>query len=222
LRIERPGEGIVALWLDRPDKRNALDGDLVEALTRALSAESCRALVLGSSDPRSFCAGADLSLGDADRAQVSRRLYDLYELMVAFPAPIVAAVEGPAVGGGAQLAIASDLRVGGGRAMFRFPGPGHGLAVGAWGLPSLVGRGRALDLCLTGRDVGAEEAHAIGLLDRVEDDPRGAALELAASIASLDAAAVTRTKRIVRRSAADGLALEAAGNAAWTGAIPPR
>lgn len=222
LRTERLGDGVGAFWLDRPQKRNALDRALVEALIDALSADRWRAVVLGTTDPRGFCGGADLSLADEDRARVSLRLYDLYRLMTSLPAPIVVAVEGPAVGGGAQLAIAGDLRIGDARAMFRFPGPGHGLAVGAWGLPSLVGRGRALDLCLTSRDVGADEALRIGLLDRVEDDPRSAALELAGRIARLDGRAVERVKRVVRSSSGleAALALEAAGNASWTGAVP--
>jgi enoyl-CoA hydratase len=222
LRTERLGEGVGAFWLDRPQKRNALDRVLVEALLDAFSADRWRAVVLGTTDPRGFCGGADLSLADDERARVSLRLYDLYRLMTSLPAPIVVVVEGPAVGGGAQLAIAGDLRIGDARAMFRFPGPGHGLAVGAWGLPSLVGRGRALDLCLTSRDVGADEALRIGLLDRVEDDPRGAAIELAERIARLDEGAVERVKRVVRSSSGldAALALEAAGNASWTGAVP--
>jgi enoyl-CoA hydratase len=222
LRTERLGDGVGAFWLDRPQKRNALDAALVEALIDAFSADRWRAIVLGTTYPRAFCGGADLSLTDDERARVSLRLYDLYRLMMSLPAPIVVAVEGPAVGGGAQLAIAADLRIGDARAMFRFPGPGHGLAVGAWGLPSLVGRGRALDLCLTSRDVEAEEALRIGLLDRIADAPRAAALELAAQIARLDQGAVERVKRVVRSAAGldAALALEAAGNASWTGTIP--
>ena len=83
---------------------------------------------------------------------------------------VVAALDGAAVGGGAQLAIAADLRVAAPAAFLQLAGPGHGLAVGAWGLPSLVGRGRALDLCLSMRPVEREEALAIGLVDRVADD----------------------------------------------------
>jgi enoyl-CoA hydratase len=222
LRTERLGDGVGAFWLDRPQKRNALDVALVEALVDAFSADRWRAVVLGTTDPRGFCGGADLSLADDERARVSLRLYDLYRLMTSLPAPIVVAVEGSAVGGGAQLAIAGDLRIGDAGAMFRFPGPGHGLAVGAWGLPSLVGRGRAVDLCLTSRDVDADEALRIGLLDRVEHDARGAALELAGRIARLDEGAVERVKRVVRSASGldAALALEAAGNASWTGAVP--
>ena len=89
---------------------------------------------------------------------------------------MLAALDGPAIGGGLQLAITCDLRIAAPAAWLQARGPGHGLAVAAWGLPTLVGRSRALDLCLTGRRVDAQEALAIGLVDRVEDDPgaRGA------------------------------------------------
>src|SRR4029453_2782091 len=117
--------------------------------------------------------------------------------MLTSPVPIVAALAGPAIGGGAQLAIASDLRIAGRNARIRFAGAGHGLAVGAWGLGSLVGRGRAMGLCLSMRDVSADEAAAIGLVDRVDDAPDGAPLRLATQVTRLDRAAVARVKRLV-------------------------
>jgi enoyl-CoA hydratase/carnithine racemase len=222
LAVERRSDGVVALWLDRPRKRNALDRGLVSALAGALGEPGARAFVLGSSEPASFCGGADLSLADEERAEVSDLLYALYEQMLTTPAPIVAAIDGAAVGGGAQLALASDLRVGSPRALLRFVGPGHGLAVGAWGLPSLVGRGRAGELCLTMRAVEADEALRIGLLDRLEDDPRATALELAAGFARLDADAVARVKSVVREASATMAALaeeRAANRAAWSGSV---
>ena len=219
LAVERPASGVVALWLNRPESRNALDPALVEALMDAFSAEDARAFVLGSTDPGVFCAGADLKLADADRARLSDRLYELYRAMLLTAAPIVVAIAGPAVGGGAQLALAADLRVGGPAASIRFAGPGHGLAVGAWGLPSLVGRGRAVDLCLTMRGVSAQDALRIGLLDRVEADPAAAALGLAGAMAALDAEAAARVKAIVREGTGllDALDAERAGNRPWTG-----
>ncbi len=222
LLIDRRGDGVVALWLDRPDKRNALDRRLVKALADAFGDRDARAFVLGSAHPGIFCAGADLSLADGERAQVSDLLYRLYQRMLLSPAPVIAAVDGPAVGGGAQLALASDLRVGGAGARLRFVGPGHGLAVGSWGLPSLVGRGRALDLCLAMRDVPAEEALAIGLLDRVEADPGAAALALAAELSKLDAGAVARAKSVVRTASGVLAALdeERRGNRdSWSGSV---
>jgi enoyl-CoA hydratase/carnithine racemase len=142
--------------------------------------------------------------------------------MLMSPVPIVASIAGHAVGGGAQLAIASDLRVAGPSARLRFVGPGHGLAVGAWGLASLVGRGRAMDLCLTMRSVTADEAISIGLVDRLEDDPDTAALELAIRIASLEGFAVARVKRLMDDAAlVEALRREREENrAAWSGEIP--
>jgi enoyl-CoA hydratase/carnithine racemase len=219
--MRRHEHDVVSLWLDRPRSRNALDGPLVAALRAAFEDAGARAFVLGSTDRRCFCAGADLTLDDGDRGAVSESLYDLYRVMILAPAPIVAAIDGPAVGGGAQLAVAADLRVGGPQASFRFPGPGHGLAVGAWALPSLVGRGRAVDLCLTMRRVAAEEALAIGLLDRLVDDPAAVALEEAAAFARLDAAAAARVKAITGQASGllDALESERAGNATWSGAV---
>jgi enoyl-CoA hydratase/carnithine racemase len=136
--------------------------------------------------------------------------------------PIVAAIAGPAIGGGAQLAIASDLRVAGPNARIRFAGAGHGLAVGAWGLGSLVGRGRAMDLCLSMREVSADEAAAIGLVDRVADDPDAVALRLATQVTRLDRAAVARVKRLVASDdLLESLRRERRENAAaWSGEIP--
>lgn len=229
LQVQRPADGVVALWLDRPQVRNALDGALVDALQAAFQDTEARAYVLGSSDPHCFCAGADLRLNDAARAAVSEGLYELYRIMLSSQAPIVAAVQGPAVGGGAQLALAADMRVGNATASLRFAGPGHGLSVGAWGLPSVVGRGRAIDLCLTMRVVGAEEGARIGLFDRIAEDPRAVALELAAAFAGLDRAAVARVKAITRTACGllDALEHERAGNSAWSGSVrglaaPPR
>ena len=222
LLIDRPAEDVLRLRLNRPDRLNAINTPLVEALNTAFDGVDARAVVLDSSTPRAFCAGADLDLEDAERARVSDLLYELYEKMVRLPIPIVTAINGNAVGGGAQLAIAGDLRVAGPLAILRVAGPGHGLAVAAWALPSLVGRGRALDLCLTMREVGAEEALAIGLVDRLEENPSEAAIDLASAFARLDPAAVGRVKRVVTTASGylDALREERAGNReTWSGSV---
>lgn len=209
------------LLLNRPERRNALDRALVEALLEAFAAPDCTAIVLSSTTPTAFCSGADVSLEDGERSEVSDLLYVLYERMVMCPAPIVAAVAGHAVGGGAQLALASDVRVAGPGASFRFLGAGHGLAVGAWGLPSIVGRGRALDLCLTMREVVADEALAIGLVDRIEAQPGDAAVALAAAFAQLVPKAAARVKRVAAEAAGlrAALKLERRENQAWSGSM---
>jgi len=197
---------------------------VLEALLDAFAAPAEPVVLLGSTTPAAFCAGADLRLADDERAAVSDLLYELYGRMTACDAIVVAALDGPAVGGGAQLAIAADLRVASPGARIQVAGPGHGLAVAAWALPSLVGRGRAMDLCLTMRPVGAEEALRIGLVDRLADDAAAAGLALATELAELDAAAAARVKRVAWASALALGALEdeRAGNrAAWSGSMTP-
>jgi enoyl-CoA hydratase/carnithine racemase len=132
---------------------------------------------------------------------------------------VIAVVEGAAVGGGAQLASAADLRISSSEARFRWVGPGHGLAVGAWVLPSLLGRGPALDLMLTSRWLDADEAYRLGFTG-LSDDPWAAAAQMVAHIRSLDPGAVARIKAI---TASDGLverlAMERMGNTTWSGAV---
>lgn len=219
LVLERGPAGELTIGLNRPARRNALDLETVRALRAALADAQAPVVVLCSTSPGMFSAGADIKIDDGERAEVSRELYSLYQEMLAAPAPIVAALDGAAVGGGAQLAVACDLRIASPRAWVQFVGPGHGLAVGGWALPSLVGRGRALDLCLSGRRVSGAEAHQIGLVDRLEDDPLGAAHALAAEWAGLDGAAVSAVKAIIGVAAARtaALELEATGNAPWEG-----
>jgi enoyl-CoA hydratase/carnithine racemase len=222
LRADRPLPGVLRLGLDRPDARNALDRALVEELLDAFDDPETPVVVLGSTSPGAFCAGADLRMEDAERAEVSDLLYGLYARIADCPAVVVAALDGAAVGGGAQLAIASDLRVAAPGAFIQLAGPGHGLAVGAWSLPSLVGRGRALDLCLSMRRVPADEAFAIGLVDRVADDATAAALDLAGELAALDPAAVARVKRVAWSTTGARAALQderKANRVAWTGSM---
>ena len=222
LLIDRPTGDVLRLRLNRPNRLNAIDMPLVNALIAAFDGVDARAVVLGSSTPKAFCSGADLDLEDEERARVSDLLYELYEKMVELPVPIVVALDGHAIGGGAQLAVAGDLRVAGPETKIRVAGPGHGLAVAAWGLPSLVGRGRALDLCLTMRAVGAKEALTMGLVDRIEEEPGKAALDLASELARLDPAAAGRVKRVVSVASGylDALREERMGNREhWSGSI---
>jgi enoyl-CoA hydratase len=222
VRRDRPASGVLRLRLDRPERRNALDRPVLEALLDAFAAPQEPVVLLGSTSPVAFCAGADLWLADDERAAVSDLLYELYGRMAASDAIVVAALDGPAVGGGAQLAIAADLRVASPGARIQVAGPGHGLAVAAWALPSLVGRGRAMDLCLTMRPVGAEEALRIGLVDRLVDDAAAGGLALATELAALDRSAVARVKRVAWASARalDALEDERAGNRmGWSGSM---
>jgi enoyl-CoA hydratase/carnithine racemase len=224
LRVEHSPAGYRRLLLSRPERRNALDVGLARALRDALRPDEAVPVVLGSTDPRVFCAGADLTIPDADRATVSDLLYTCYEIMITRPGPVIAVVAGPAVGGGAQLAAAADLRIAGPAARLRWTGPpGRGLAVGAWVLTDLVGRGTAMELALTGRWVEAGEALAMGLVNRVEDDPGAAAAALAAELAARGPGIAAKVKTV---TATGGLldrlhAERQANRSAWAQAIAP-
>jgi enoyl-CoA hydratase len=189
LRIEVDG-GVALLTLDRPDALNALHGELLLELGAAVDLVEAdpevAALVL-SGEGRGFCAGADLAeFADLDDAFTGREAslagQDVTNSLAALPFPTVAALHGFAVGGGLELALACDLRVAAPGTRLGLPETGRGLIPGYGGtqrLPRLIGEARALDLVLTGRLVEAEEAHAMGLVARLADDPRSEALDLA-------------------------------------------
>ena len=219
LTVETSPAGYRWLRLSRPERRNALDVSLLRAVTDSLALEPDVPVVLGSADPRVFCAGADLTISDAERAAVSDLIYDCCEIIVTRPGPVIAVLTGPAVGGGAQLAAASDLRIAGPAARLRWTGPpGLDLAVGAWLLPDLVGRAMAMDLVLTGRWVEATEALALGLVSRICDDPELVAGQIAASLAGRGAGvkAVMAAGGLLDRLRAE----RAANRSAWAHAIP--
>lgn len=181
---------IAVVTIDRQSALNALDQDVLMELALAFEmAESdanVRALVLTGAG-RAFVAGADIgalrSLTDAfGGREASLSGQDVTNTLAALPFPTVAAINGFALGGGLELALAADLRVAAKGAKLGLPEVGLGLIPGYGGtqrLPRLIGQGRALDLILTGRHVGAEEALAMGLVNRVADDALAGAMELA-------------------------------------------
>jgi enoyl-CoA hydratase/carnithine racemase len=221
VRVEDHDHGVRVVLLDRPEKRNAIDREMVGAIQEALETTRGAVMVLGSTHSSAFSSGADLDLLPDERAEVSERLYALYEAMQGSSVVLIAAASGHAVGGGAQLLIACDLRVVAPDTTIRFMGPGHGLAVGAWGLPSLVGRGRAMDLCLSMRPVDSEEALQIGLVDRVVENPLREANDYAYRIAQLDRDALATIKMVIGTAdRAESLRIERDHNAGWDGSIP--
>lgn len=212
--------GIALALLDRPDRLNALDLATVRDVMAVVDQKK-PVLILGSTSSKAFSSGADTSISDAERAAVSESLYGLYAAMRASSTIIIAAADGHAIGGGAQLLLASDIRIAGRSLSIRFVGVGHGLVVGAWGLPSLIGRGRALELCLTTRPIGSDEALAKGLVERVVDDPLAEAIEVGIAIMALDPAPIAAAKTIVAISDADkALQAERSFNSGWGGSIP--
>lgn len=186
-RIE---EGIAFLEVCRPEARNAINRAVVEALGEALNVlgadASVRALVLSGAGGKAFASGADI--GEL-RERTHREAFfalnaSLFQRLEDFPRPTLAAIEGYALGGGLELALACDLRVGARGAKVGLPEASLGIypaAGGTWRLPRLIGLGRAKELVFTGRTVDAEEAYALGIFERLTD--AGGALAEATAIA---------------------------------------
>ena len=143
--------------------------ELLEHLAVARGDEAVRVLVISSADHLGLSAGADVREELDDEAKVRRmQLFaDLYDAVVAFPKPTIAACHGDVVGGGAEIAIACDMRVGGSNLRMRFPGAALGVPVGPARLVTLCGLAAAKYLLLTSRTVGADEALRLGLVNRV-------------------------------------------------------
>jgi enoyl-CoA hydratase/carnithine racemase len=215
IEVERPGDGVVLLTLNRPEKRNALDVELrehgSEVLARLAEDDSLRVLVVtGAGDV--FCSGFDLREFEraADDEEFGRRLWassdEWHRGWLGFPLPTIAAVNGPAVAGGFDVAVMCDLRVVADTATFAHPEIGFGDVV--YGpLHDLVGGAAARDLCFTGRRVDGAEAQVLGLATRLVPvaDLRTSALELASAIAAAPRSSLTRLKaKVVRRSATVG------------------
>src|SRR5260370_8433573 len=117
--------------------------------------------------------------------------------MITPPAPVIAVIRGAAVGGGAELATAADLRVAGPAARLCWAGPhGRELSVGAWLLPDLVGRGAAMELTMTGRWVGAAEALRLGLLHQVDNEPEQVAATLAETLLARPPASLAKDQLV--------------------------
>jgi enoyl-CoA hydratase/carnithine racemase len=198
---------VALLRLDRPDARNALNTAMLEEvlghLASAREEEEVRVLVLSSTDHMGLSAGADVreeldAGGRLHRMELFARLYDE---LTAFPKPTVAACHGSCVGGGAEIAVACDLRVGGSNLRMRFPGGSLGVPVGPARLVTLCGLSVAKYLLLTARDVSAEEALRWGLVHRVAPAPatEAQALALAAAVADNPPEAVARLKRMLHQ-----------------------
>jgi enoyl-CoA hydratase len=175
------GATLRVLTMRRPEARNAMDTamlvELVDALDDADRDPSLRGVLLTGADGV-FSAGADVRERPADGGRRRMELFTtFYEQLSLFRVPTAAAVEGPAVGGGAEAAAACDLRVAGRSARFRFPGAIHGIPVGVARTVGQVGLGVAKDWVLSSRDIPADEAHVAGFVQRLVDD--GAAVDVA-------------------------------------------
>jgi enoyl-CoA hydratase len=226
LKLELDGS-VATLTLNRPAVLNALNRDLLTVLEETLDAfsgdASLRAVIITGAGERAFAAGADIAelaelpgaVAGEHKARTGQRITQLIE---ALPVPVIAAVNGFALGGGCELAMACDFRIASENAKFGQPEVNLGVPPGYGGTQRttrLLGPGMALFMCLTGETIDAAEALRIGLVQRVV--PIGELMPEARRIAGLITAkaplAITATKRAIREGAAlplaEGLALEA-------------
>lgn len=215
LRLEKVAAGVTILTLHRPDHLNAINHVLIDELHHALAEidndDTCRVVILTGAG-RAFCAGLDLNgYGDDEAVEGqggTRRLFTrqreiagIAQRLLRLRQPVIAAVNGPAAGGGLALVLASDIRIAGDSALFAvsFIRAGYSACdIGtSWLLPRMVGAGRAHELMLTGRRFGPDEAERIGLLSRVvrNEELREAALTIAAEIQLSPPLSVQLTKQ---------------------------
>lgn len=215
--LSTPRPGVTVITLDRPDRLNAMNHELVQDLHDALDDlrgdRSTRVVILTGAG-RGFCAGLDLKgAGQAPGAEglgrvqagmaAQQHIASLVPKMRSLRQPVIAAVNGPAAGGGLALALASDVRLAAPEARFNVAFVRIGLSgcdIGvSWLLPRLIGASRAFELLLTGRIVDAAEADRLGLVSRVvEDRPvLDAALDVAAEILANSPTGVWMTKEVM-------------------------
>jgi len=215
--IDRTRPGIAVLTLNRPERLNAMNYDLVRGIYDALDElaedRACRVIVLTGAG-RGFCAGLDLTEGASPpstkgmgRAQagmtVQKMIAGLVPKMRAAPQPIIAAVNGAASGGGLALALASDVRIAAASARFNVAFVRVGLSgcdIGvSWMLPRLIGASRAFDLIVTGRTVDADTAEHLGIVSQVFDDDGflDTALGVAEGIAAYTGIGLRMTKEVM-------------------------
>ncbi|MGZ4797131.1 MAG: enoyl-CoA hydratase-related protein [Acidimicrobiia bacterium] len=217
VRVEQPQPHTTVVTLDRPERLNAMSIDLVIELDERLAgiaADNDTWVVILTGAGRAFCSGLDLKdygvipnidgLTVGRIAQRSMRYYSrLMTTLRRLPQPVIAAVNGPAYGGGMCLALGAELRIASASATFNATGIVNGLTsteLGAsWLLPRLVGAAHSHDLLLTGRRVDADEAYRMGLVSRVfaEDDLVTEALAIAAGMCKFSPYGLAMTKDIL-------------------------
>jgi enoyl-CoA hydratase/carnithine racemase len=196
--ITRHRDGDVAvIEIDRHERRNALDAAHCHALRDAIQTEGARAVVITGAGS-SFCSGADL--GAAYDAAFRDALYAMLTAVTEAPVPVLAAVNGPAIGAGAQLAIACDLRVAAREATFAIPTARLGIAVNPWTirrLALLAGTGTAQAMLIGAESLDATRALQCGLASRLGD--RAAALAWAHELAELAPLSLAYAKKALNR-----------------------
>ena len=198
------------LTIDRPEALNALNGEVLQELDSALDGvdqENIRCLIITGGGERSFVAGADIaamSRYTKEEGEAFSRLgNDVFRRIELFPVPVIAAVNGFALGGGCELCMACDFRICSENAVFGQPEVGLGITPGFGGsqrLPRLVGPGMALQIICTARNIKADEALRIGLVNAVwpKEELMGQAMKLAQAVAANAPIAVRASKKAIR------------------------
>jgi enoyl-CoA hydratase len=217
-------DGVAILTINRPDKRNALNAvvrrEIVAALDELRPNDDVRVVVLTGAGDKAFVAGADIA-EFADRTPLEQRAAmqgrRVFDELAAYPKPTIAMINGFALGGGCELALACDIRSAARSARLGQPEIKLGIIPGGGGtqrLPRLIGTGRALRMILTGELIGAEEAYRIGLVDVLLDDAdlRNVTLDMARGMATHSPVALRLAKTAVNAAMeaplAAGLAFE--------------
>lgn len=221
LKIE---ETVATVTMNRPERLNALDGELwtglEEAATAIRSEPTVRVAIL-TGEGRAFCAGLDLkavaspeglatglTLGEG--YETIHHLKSVFTMYQVLPVPVIAAINGPCIGGGIEIVLACDIRLASDNAIFSIPEVTYGIIPDCGGtqrLPRVVGPGKARELILTGRRIDAAEALRIGLVDHVysPDQLLTETRKLADEIAALPPAAVQAAKRALNVAASYSL-----------------
>lgn len=212
LRVEHDG-AVAVLTIAREEKRNALSAavraELIAALDALRDDDAVRVLVITGAGDRAFVAGADIAEFaqrtplEQRAAMTGRRVFDE---VAAYPKPVIAMINGLALGGGCELALACDVRVAADSAKLGQPEINLGIIPGGGGtqrLPRVVGTGQAMRLILSGEIIGADEALRIGLVDAVHSaaDLRERTMEMARTMASKSPVALRMAKAAVRAAA---------------------
>lgn len=220
---DEPAEHVGLAILDRPDRRNALNAEQCDDLRGHLErAHHLRAIVIAG-EGSAFCAGADIVRRTADHSGLAHGKEDsfrpaferLCNEIEHHPAPIIAAVHGPAIGAGTQFVVACDFRVAGPDAVFGVPASKLGIVLSPANvtrLVQLVGHSNARDLLVTSRYVDRAEADRLGLVTRCVEDTRAEALAFASEIAALAPITVQGHKRAVNLVDAAGALSDDAAN----------
>jgi len=207
LLVERPSDAVVVLRLNRPQVRNALNLDirmrLADEVSRHAADPAIRCLIITGSDTV-FAAGADISqMAEADPVEImARNLQKYWRTIMDCPKPVIAAIEGFALGGGLELALCADIIVAGDGARLGLPEVKIGILPGGGGtqkLARLIGSKRAMLLLLTGKMFGAAEALSMGVISEVASAGQALAraIEIAGEIAAMPPIGVMQIKEIV-------------------------